>query len=89
MAPHPGHAVAGRRADVVQIFPNVESISRLDGALLVEANDVMITADLMRTAGARPAAGGPGTGIRQGQSVGHAAFNAATTSGVAMSRATA
>jgi putative transposase len=45
-----------RRTDVVQIFPNVESVIRLVGALLVEINDEMIAAERRYIAAASIAA---------------------------------
>jgi putative transposase len=45
-----------RRTDVVQIFPNTESVIRLVGALLVEANDEMIASDRRYIAAASVAA---------------------------------
>ncbi|MEM9656680.1 MAG: IS256 family transposase [Actinomycetota bacterium] len=45
-----------RRTDVVQIFPNTESVIRLVGALLVEVNDEMISADKRYIAAASVAA---------------------------------
>jgi transposase-like protein len=51
--PQPG---AQRRTDVVQIFPNTESVIRLVGALLVEINDEMIAAERRYIAAASVAA---------------------------------
>ena len=45
-----------RRTDVVQIFPNTESVIRLVGALLVEVNDEMISAEKRYIAAASVAA---------------------------------
>ena len=45
-----------RRTDVVQIFPNTESVIRLVGALLVEANDEMIASQRRYIAAASVAA---------------------------------
>lgn len=45
-----------RRTDVVRIFPNTESVIRLVGALLVEVNDEMISADKRYIAAASLAA---------------------------------
>ena len=45
-----------RRTDVVQIFPNPESVIRLVGALLVEVNDEMISAEKRYIAAASLAA---------------------------------
>jgi hypothetical protein len=44
------------RTDVVQIFPNVESVIRLVGALLVEIDDEMIAAERRYIAAASVAA---------------------------------
>jgi putative transposase len=45
-----------RRTDVVQIFPNTESVIRLVGALLVEVNDEMIASERRYIAAASVAA---------------------------------